>query len=137
MNVSQTHTTRVTSDLQEHYKKVFDVLQLYIRELPELLDRLKWNAESRQDVVRLANLLPEPSVVSKADILCIFEELRRGNLEWAYRLPYCGNLLGVQVSEFLTRHNEQEKQPSLECLQNRSYWPYTCQSRQFPGPSKC
>ena len=137
MNVSQPHTTSVTLDLQEHYKKVFDAVQPYIHELPELLDRLKWNAESRQDVVRLANLIPEPSEASKEDILFIFEELRRGNLEWAYRLPYCGNLLGVQVSEFLSRHSEQERQPRLEFLQNRSYWPYTCQSRQFPGPSKC
>jgi hypothetical protein len=137
MNVSQTNTTRVISDLQEHYKKVFDALKPCIRELAELLDRLKWNAESRQDVVRLANLLPDPSEVSEEDILCIFEELRRGNLEWAYRLPYCGNLLGVKVSEFLARHNKQGKQPSLEYLQNRSYWPYTCQSKQCPGPSRC
>lgn len=137
MNVSQTNTTRVTSELQGHYKKVFETLKLYIRELPELLDRLKWNAESRQDVVRLANLIPEPSEASEEDILCIYEELRRGNLEWAYRLPYCGNLLGVKVSEFLARHNKQGKQPSLEYLQNSSYWPYTCQSKQCPGPSRC
>jgi hypothetical protein len=123
----------VISDLQEHYQKVFDALRPHIRELPELLDRLKWNPESRQDVVSLADSLPKPDEASDEDILCIFEELRRGNLEWAYRLPYCGNLLGVHVRELLSRHNEELKGLSPEFLLSRSYWPYTCQSKQSPA----
>jgi hypothetical protein len=123
----------VISDLQEHYEKVFDALRPHIRELPELLDRLKWNPESRQDVVSLANSLPKPDEASGEDILCIFEELRRGNLEWAYRLPSCGNLLGVHVRELLSQHKEQLKALGPDFFHNRSYWPFTCQSKQSPA----
>ena len=119
--------------LKDHYEKVFHALRLHAPELPELLERLSWNPESKEDVVCLVQNLPEPDHASDPDILCIFEELRRGNLEWAYRLPYCGNLLGVHVRELLSQHREDIKTLSPEFLQKRSYWLYTQQSKEFPA----
>ena len=123
----------MTPHLKNHYEKVFHVLNLHSAELPELLDRLRWSPESREDVINLARHLPKPAEASEADILCIFEEVRRGNLEWAYRIPYCGNLLGVHVRELLSQHREDVKKLSPEFFQKRSYWPYTCQSKQSPA----
>lgn len=123
----------MTPHLKNHYEKVFHALNLHGSELPELLDRLRWSPESREDVINLARHLPNPADASEADILCIFEELRRGNLEWAYRIPYCGNLLGVHVRELLSQHREDVKKLCPEFFQKRSYWPYTCQSKQSPA----
>lgn len=123
----------MTPHLKDHYEKVFHALSSYAAELPELLERLSWNPESREDVVCLVQNLPKPPEASEADILCIFEELRRGNLEWAYRIPYCGNLLGVHVRELLSQHRHDVQKLSPEFFQKRSYWPYTCQSKQSPA----
>ena len=123
----------MTPHLKDHYEKVFHALNQHSGDLPELLERLSWNPESREDVVCLVQNLPNPADASEADILCILEELRRGNLEWAYRIPYCGNLLGVHVRERLSQHREDVKKLSPEFFQKRSYWPYTCQSKQSPA----
>ena len=123
----------MTPHLKNHYEKVFHALNQHSGDLPELLDRLSWSPESREDVINLARHLPNPAEASEADILCIFEELRRGNLEWAFRLPYCGNLLGVHVRELLSQHKEDTKKLSPEFLQTRSYWVYTRQSKEFPA----
>ena len=123
----------MTPHLKDHYEKVFHALNQHSGDLPELLERLSWNPESREDVVCLVQNLPNPADASEADILCILEELRRGNLEWAYRIPYCGNLLGVHVRELLSQHREDVKKLSPEFFQKRSYWPYTCQSKQSPA----
>ena len=123
----------MTPHLKDHYEKVFHALNQHSGDLPELLERLSWNPESREDVVCLVQNLPNPADASEADILCILEELRRGILEWAYRIPYCGNLLGVHVRELLSQHREDVKKLSPEFFQKRSYWPYTCQSKQSPA----
>jgi hypothetical protein len=121
----------MNSELKNHYIQVWKVLDSQKNELPELLERMRWSEGSRLDIIRLMENLPTPTLATDDDILCIFNEIKTGNLEWSYRLPFCGNLLGVRVREVMKVHSFNEESVNRIIESNRPYWPYTLMFKSF------
>jgi hypothetical protein len=110
------------------YGAVADLLRAQVPSLPEQLDQKNWNPESRGDVIALLAKIPLSADATEGDALCVFEEIRTGNLEWSYRMNHKGVMLGHFVSRLL-KDNKADKQSLVRQCSNRAYWPYTQMSK--------
>ena len=114
--------------LLSEYGAVADLLREQVPSLPERLDQENWNPESRVDAIALLAKIPLSAEATEGDALCVFEEIRTGNLEWSYRINHRGKMLGHFVSRLL-KENKAEKQSLVRQCSNRAYWPYTQMSK--------
>jgi len=93
--------------LKNHYKKIWALIKSEEANLPaRLAGKIPGTREmpkaDRPKVLQAVKKLPHPDVASEADILGVLKEIYSGNLEWAFRLPYDGKLLGLVAHDFIT-----------------------------------
>lgn len=108
------------TQLLEAYRRVHVFLQAYEGKLPDILDARNWRPETRADVKALMSKLPKPEKATEADAVCIFEEIRTGNLEWSFPLEFEGERLGV----FAARVRRESRVPLNEAILSCAKKPY-------------
>lgn len=103
------------------YARVYAFLQGYKSRVADILVARNWDHETRDDVIALMAKLPKHEKVNEADAICIFEEIRTGNLEWSFPLDFQGERLGVFAARSLKECGISVNAAIPSC-RDKAYW---------------
>jgi hypothetical protein len=117
------------SSILQAYERVYAFLKSCEPVVPDTLSVRNWNEETRADVLALVSKLPKPEKATDEDALCIFEEIRTGNLEWSFPLAFEGIRLGVFAAGAIRAHQMPLEVASSTC-QGKPYWKHTYLSKR-------